>query len=305
MSVVLPSSCGLAAAAAIFAVPRAAADPSRGPRRPGHPRHPARTGTLNIEIPVRVFKGDTFVDGVTIADFEVYEDGKLQTLDAVYLVKKTFVERKEENTAFVPDTGRHFYLYFELTEYDSQVREALDYFVREVLADGDELVVVTPLKTYRMKSDILRNAGREAVFEKLMGILRRDILVGNSEYQDILHEMTGLASTIASAVNINTSGDYDAGPRRPLRLLGFDLRAEDVDGGAAAALRRQPEPAREPEEPRPLPGQPAGQPSQGPDRAEGDLPLLPARVHPQDRPGGVDHPHERLQPAARRHRRRS
>ncbi|MCK7540062.1 MAG: hypothetical protein MZV63_58710 [Marinilabiliales bacterium] len=37
------------------------------------------TGTLNIEIPVRVFKGDAFVDGVTIADFEVYEDGKLQT----------------------------------------------------------------------------------------------------------------------------------------------------------------------------------------------------------------------------------
>jgi hypothetical protein len=77
------------------------------------------TGTLNIEIPVRVFKGDAFVDGVTIADFEVYEDGKLQTIDAVYLVKKTLVERKEENTAFVPDTGRHFYLYFELTEYDS------------------------------------------------------------------------------------------------------------------------------------------------------------------------------------------
>lgn len=164
------------------------------------------TGTLNIEIPVRVFKGDAFVDGVTIADFEVFEDGKLQTVDAVYLVKKSFVQRKEENTAFAPDTGRHFYLYFELTEYDPRIREALDYFVREVLAEGDELVVVTPLKTYRMKSDILRDAGREAVFEKLIGILRRDILVGNSEYQDILHEMTGLASTIASAVNVNTSG---------------------------------------------------------------------------------------------------
>ena len=66
------------------------------------------TGTLNIEIPVRVFKGDAFVDGVTIADFEVYEDGKLQTVDAVYLVKKSFVQRKEENTRLRARHGAPF-----------------------------------------------------------------------------------------------------------------------------------------------------------------------------------------------------
>ncbi|MCK7527764.1 MAG: hypothetical protein MZV64_64200 [Ignavibacteriales bacterium] len=123
------------------------------------------------------------------------------------------------------------------------------------------------------------------MFEKLMGLLRRDILVGNSEYQDILHEMTGLAcdhrqrrsTSTPPGATTQTLGD-------PVRLLGHDLRAEDVHGGAAPALRGQPEPAREPAEPRPLQGQPAGRPSQGPDRAEGDLPILSARVHPQDRP---------------------
>ncbi|MCU0244185.1 MAG: hypothetical protein MUE80_05495 [Acidobacteria bacterium] len=164
------------------------------------------TGTVSIEVPVRVFKGGAFVDGIPLGDFEVYENGKLQALDAVYLVKKAFVERREETKAYRPDTGRHFYLFFEMTEFDPRVREALSFFVREVLADGDELVIVTPLKTYRMKSDVLRAAGRDEVFEKLIGILRRDILIGNTEYREILDEMTGLAATISSSIGVNTSG---------------------------------------------------------------------------------------------------
>lgn len=48
-----------------------------------------QVSVVNIEIPVRVFKGDTFIDSLTINDFEVFEDGKLQQIEAVYLIKKT------------------------------------------------------------------------------------------------------------------------------------------------------------------------------------------------------------------------
>jgi hypothetical protein len=163
------------------------------------------TRTINIEVPVRVFKGDTFVDNLTIADFELYENGRLQTLDAVYLVKKTIIQRKEETRPFLPNTGRHFYLFFELNEYDPKIREALEYFVREVLVPGDELVIVTPMKTYRMKSETLYNAGRESVFEKLLGILRRDILIGSAEYNDVLEEMKALALTMVGSIGMSGS----------------------------------------------------------------------------------------------------
>ena len=43
---------------------------------------------INIEVPTRVFKGKTFIDNLTIDDFEIYEDGVLQTVEAVYLIKK-------------------------------------------------------------------------------------------------------------------------------------------------------------------------------------------------------------------------
>jgi VWFA-related protein len=160
---------------------------------------------VNIEVPVRVFKGDAFVDNLTIADFEVYEDGKLQDLDAVYLIRKTLIERREETTPRSPDTNRHFYLFFEMSEYDPKLRDALEYFVSEVLLPGDELFVVTPMKTYRMKSELLMAAGREKVFEQLLGLLKRDILIGNSEYRDVLDDLKSLALTMAGAVGLTAT----------------------------------------------------------------------------------------------------
>jgi len=64
---------------------------------------------INIEVPVRVFKGDLFVDNLTIDDFEVYEEGKLQKIEAVYLIKKTGIAREE---------SEHYYLlYYSPKDY--------------------------------------------------------------------------------------------------------------------------------------------------------------------------------------------
>ena len=160
---------------------------------------------VNIEVPVRVFRGDVFVDDLTIADFEIYEDGRLQSLDAVYLVRKKLIERREETTPLSPDTNRHFYLFFEMSEYDSRVRDALNYFVDEVLLPGDELIIVTPIKTYRLKSELLAAASRGRVFEQILGILRRDILIGNSEYRDVLDDLKSLALTMAGSVGLTAT----------------------------------------------------------------------------------------------------
>jgi len=160
---------------------------------------------INIEIPVRVFKGGAFVGDLAIADFEVFEDGQRQSLDAVYLVKKKLIERREETAPMAPDTNRHFYLFFEMSEYDPKVRQALDYFVDEVLLPGDELIMVTPMKTYRMKSEVFSDAARERTFEQILGLLRRDILNGNSEYRDAVEDLKALALTMAGSVGLTAT----------------------------------------------------------------------------------------------------
>lgn len=157
------------------------------------------TLVINIEVPVRVFKGGKFVNDLTINDFEVFEDGKLQKLEAVYLIKKRSIERKEERKKFTPQTSRNFYLIFEVTEYYPKIREAVDYFVQNVLVPGDNLTVVTPMTTYKMKSQTFEILSKEQVVEQLNGLLRKDIVVGNSEYRNAVKDVTALARELSGS----------------------------------------------------------------------------------------------------------
>jgi hypothetical protein len=159
------------------------------------------TKAINIEVPVRVFKGAAFVDSLTIDDFEVMDNGRPQKIEAAYLVKRTNIERREENRKFAPRTARHFFLFFELGEFDPKLLEALDYFVTGVIVPGDELTLVTPMKTYRVKGRVFERVNRKKVFEDIVSLVRRDILIGYSESRSILEEIKDLSHVLASLVS--------------------------------------------------------------------------------------------------------
>jgi len=163
------------------------------------------TTVINIEIPVRVFKSGVFIDNLTLSDFELYEDGIPQTVEAFYLVKKAIIERREAAREFAPRTARHFFLFFELGDYDPKIGQALEFFVKTVLLPGDNLTIVTPMKTYRMKGDLFGLVGREKTYAQVIGILRRDIQIGYAESRGILSEMTDLARVMASDVRARVS----------------------------------------------------------------------------------------------------
>ncbi len=50
---------------------------------------------INIEVPVRIYKGNRFIDNLTIDDFEVYEDGNLQKIEAVYLAREGQIQKEK------------------------------------------------------------------------------------------------------------------------------------------------------------------------------------------------------------------
>lgn len=155
---------------------------------------------VNIEVPVRVFKGDTFVGDLSIDDFEVLEDGVPQKIEAVYLIKKRTVERSEEKKRFTPNTQRNFYLFFEITDYDPKLEQAVEFFIHNVLVQRDNLVIVTPMKTYRMKNDTFEIVPKEKVVEQLVGIIRKDALVGSSEYKSAIRDCASCARALQTAI---------------------------------------------------------------------------------------------------------
>lgn len=158
---------------------------------------------INIEVPVRVFSGDVFIDSLSIDDFEIYEDGILQKIEAVYLVKKRSIERSEEKKRFAPDTVRNFYLFFEISEYSPKLGDAIKYLINNVIYPGDYLNIITPLKTYRLKGKSLEMKSREEIIDNLIGLVRKDALMGNAEYRQNVNVLTAMASSMAAQLDLN------------------------------------------------------------------------------------------------------
>lgn len=160
--------------------------------------------SVNIEVPVRVYKGNNFVNDLTIDDFEVYEDGVQQKIEAMYLIHKRNILNKGENIqnrdepqTFIPDTSRSFYLFFEVVEYSPKLNEALDYFFKNILEPSDNLIIVTPMKEYQLKSGILNAISIETLNEEIIEILRKDSWAGNSEYRLLFDELTDLVKSMS------------------------------------------------------------------------------------------------------------
>lgn len=163
--------------------------------------------TVNVEVPVRVFKGNRFCDHLTREDFEVYEDGVLQKIEAVYLIKKTDIAREDislqpdgSRKRFAPQVGRNFVLVFEITDYFPRIKEAVAYFFENVITPQDTLTVVTPVKTYRFNNRALQDMPKEKISALLNERLRKDIQTGCMEYHSMLREYKSLWGSSFSAL---------------------------------------------------------------------------------------------------------
>jgi len=167
---------------------------------------------INIEVPVRVYDGNTFVGDLSIDDFEVLEDGVPQKIEAVYLINKRNVERSEEKRRFSPETHRNFFLFFEITEYEPRIEQALNYFIQNIILQSDNLVIVTPVKTYRMKSKVFEIMPKDRVVKQLVEIIRKDALVGSSEYRSIIDEIAQVARSMTAYLNPTTGGETELTP---------------------------------------------------------------------------------------------
>lgn len=151
------------------------------------------TVAINIEVPVRVFKGNTFVNDLTKVDFEVYEDGVLQEVRAVYLIQKDkIVKQEDQSKLFTPRTTRDFILYFEIKDYLPRISEAMDFFFDKVILPGDSLRIITPLKAYNFKKESLEKIPKKLIAEQLKGKLRSDIKTGNSQYRNLMRDFHSL-----------------------------------------------------------------------------------------------------------------
>lgn len=156
---------------------------------------------INIEVPVRVFTKGKFVEELNLEDFEVYEDGVLQKVEALYLVKKTVIDREETELdkksarrIYIPEVSRTFVLVFELIDYFPEIKETLDYFFEHVFLKDDSLYIVTPKKTYPLKNEFLNKTPKDMIAKQLNERLRKDFASASREYKSMIRDLRWMES---------------------------------------------------------------------------------------------------------------
>lgn len=153
----------------------------------------------NVIIPVRVYEKNNFVKDLKIEDFELYEDGVLQNIEALHLTDRTKLSRAEGAQGFIPQVSRNYYLLFQLIEYNPKLKDAIDYFFSDVILPEDSLTIMTPLQTYTLPPDALKKFSKEQISKEMQNIIRKDVQVGSSNYRSALRDLKRLVQSISGS----------------------------------------------------------------------------------------------------------
>lgn len=168
---------------------------------------------VKIEVPVRVFDGDRFVDNLTMNDFEVFEDGVAQKVEAAYLNRKTTVfnnvtisdgpltpvpvPKPDENIK-----KRRFVLIFEMDNYLPKMGQAIDMFFSDVLAADDDVQIIAPESAWAIPKKPLNKESRAAMAEELKSRLRKSLTMSSRRLKNLLMD-----------IRMSTQSDMEEGRR--------------------------------------------------------------------------------------------
>jgi hypothetical protein len=149
---------------------------------------------INVEVPVRAYHGGKFVTDMMLNDFAVFENGIPQKPLALYLVEGGVVERAQGPARLAPLVSkRHFILCFEMDEYPAELSTALDYFFETVLLPGDELYIVTPENSLKLKKESWERIPRAEFAEQCRSRLKRDLVLGARKLRNLILDLRMLA----------------------------------------------------------------------------------------------------------------
>ncbi|MCP4146541.1 MAG: hypothetical protein GY757_02220 [bacterium] len=101
------------------------------------------TGEIQIQLPVRVAHDTDDSPLLTKKNLTLIVNGKNR--------KITSLSKREKSIANAPELGRNFVLSFHMNENRQSIKEAVSYFITELLNSTDSLIIVTPISAYQIR----------------------------------------------------------------------------------------------------------------------------------------------------------
>jgi VWFA-related protein len=182
----------------------------------------------NIMVPVRVYEEDRFVADLTLQDLELYEDGKLQEIKALYLTRDNHIERTDAERDYMPILSRRFYFLFQTLDFNPKITDAIEHFFYNIFQPGDVVVVQTPIKVYTLSPDAVQKSPKETLIKDMQAVIRKDTQIGAIEYNNLLDTLKRNVRMISSVMGDTTTmrdiesggGDVTSG-NIPLSLMEY------------------------------------------------------------------------------------
>jgi hypothetical protein len=186
----------------------------------------------NIEVPVRVYQNNQFISDLTIEDFEIYENGIPQKIEALYLADKNGIVREEELKKFSPQTARHYYLLFQILEYNPKLEESIEYFFNKVIQPQDTLTIQTPQKPYHLSSEALSRKKKEDIVKEMLKLLRKDTKISSSAYRSQMRSLQGIVREISGGTvgtDVDTETDLDSSSSLGMLLRRYKQNLDNME----------------------------------------------------------------------------
>lgn len=170
-----------------------------------------KVSVVNVEVPVRVVYRGKPVKDLKRSDFKIYEDGKLQNINAFFQVRKKIniqsyelPAEKSEKTVY---PSRYFVLIFNLIDYNRNLKEGLDYTFNNILKNNDQLLVMinNKIKFYDnlIQKKIIQKEIKNLLLEQ--GKISREKM--NTLFNQIEKQTKELKFLLESRINININTD--------------------------------------------------------------------------------------------------
>lgn len=153
-------------------------------------------GDVLLKIPIRVYKGSEYLKGLSREDFTLKINGKVRTIEEVLTGERSINDISEK---------RNFILQFNLTDYGKNVTRGINFFINEVLKKRDNLIIWSPLKIYRIRTD----KPKQKIISDIEKIVKKD----SFSYKRLKEAAGEKLFSIIRTFNNFTPNTRDSSPR--------------------------------------------------------------------------------------------
>ncbi len=165
-----------------------------------NPQDALREVVIRIELPVRVFSAEGFIPDLSMSDFRVIDGGEPQQITSFYFVNNNRVVRREGDPEVRPSLSRSFYLFCEISEYTEELHDIFETFIHKMLLPEDNLILITPSRTFQIKSEALDTIPRKELLKQLGQILEDNALSNSLTYAELFADLGGIVTEVEERV---------------------------------------------------------------------------------------------------------